>query len=103
MSTLARIKQLMDQREWTLYRLAKESGVLHSTLTNMFNRNNDPSISTLESLCKGFGITMLQFFSNETDMTTTLTPPAKRDARQLEQAGREAAEDTAGAYEVNVI
>lgn len=77
MNTLERIKQLMDQRGWTLYRLAKESGVLHSTLTNMFNRNNDPSISTLESLCKGFGITMLQFFSNESNLTTTLTPKQK--------------------------
>jgi len=29
----------------------------------MFNRNTDPSISTLEAICKGFGITLSQFFS----------------------------------------
>lgn len=65
MNSLERIKELMNQRGWSLYRLAKESGVLQSTLSNMFNRNNDPSISTLESICGGFGISLLQFFSTE--------------------------------------
>lgn len=63
MNTLSRIKELLNQRGWSVYRLAKESDLLQSTLSNMFIRNNDPSISTLESICKGFGITMLQFFA----------------------------------------
>ena len=70
MSTLDRIKQLMEQRGWSIYKLAQESEVLQSTLSNMFNRSHDPSISTLESLCKGFGITMAEFFANEGEPIT---------------------------------
>jgi len=34
----------------------------------MFNRNNDPSISTLEDICSAFGITLSQFFANEGEL-----------------------------------
>lgn len=60
--TNRRIKQLMDERNWTEYRLAKESGLSQSTISNMYKRNTDPSIATLEAICKGFGITLAQFF-----------------------------------------
>ncbi len=65
MDTKARLKQLMNEREWTIYRLAKESGVAWTTIRNMFVRDTDPSIQTLESLCKGFGITLSQFFDSK--------------------------------------
>lgn len=64
MDAQKRIKQLMDDRGWTDYRLAKESGLSHSTVTNMFNRNNAPTLPTLESVCRAFGITLAQFFSD---------------------------------------
>lgn len=63
MDAQKRIKQLMDERGWTDYRLAKESGLSHSTVANMFNRNNAPTLPTLEAVCKAFGITLAQFFS----------------------------------------
>jgi len=62
MDTNERIRQLMDERKWTEYRLAKESGLSQSTIANLFKRNTVPSISTLESICAGFGITLAQFF-----------------------------------------
>jgi hypothetical protein len=34
----------------------------------MFNRNTQPNITTLESLCEGFGITLAQFFSDDSGM-----------------------------------
>lgn len=58
-----RIKQLMDERGWTEYRLAKEAGLSQSTISNMFHRNNSPTIPTLETICKGLDITLAQFFS----------------------------------------
>lgn len=58
------IRQLMAEREWTDYRLAKEANLSHSTVTNMFNRNNVPTLPTLEAICKAFGITLAQFFSD---------------------------------------
>lgn len=57
------IKELMDERNWTTYRLSKEAGLSHSTITNIFKRNNAPTFPTLEAVCKAFGITLSQFFS----------------------------------------
>lgn len=67
MDTNARIRQLMDERHWTEYKLAKESMLSQSTIANLFKRNTVPSISTLEAICSGFGITLAQFFA-EGDM-----------------------------------
>lgn len=64
MDTNERIKRLMNERNWTEYRLAKESGLSQSTIANLFNRNTVPSITTLESICNGLGITLAQFFSD---------------------------------------
>ena len=63
MDAQRRIKQLMEERDWTDYQLAKESNLSHSTVTNMFNRNNAPTLPTLEAVCKAFGITLAQFFT----------------------------------------
>lgn len=68
MNTLEKIRKLLDDRNWSMYKLSKLSGVSQSTLSNMFSRNNDPSISTLEDICKAFGITLSQFFANEGEL-----------------------------------
>ncbi len=73
MDAQKRIKQLMEERGWTDYRLAKESNLSHSSVTNMFNRNNAPTLPTLEAVCKAFGVTLAQFFS-EGDEPYALTP-----------------------------
>jgi len=62
MDTNARIRQLMNERQWSEYRLAKQSGLSQSTVANLFKRNTVPSVTTLESICKGLGITLAQFF-----------------------------------------
>lgn len=75
MDTHSRLRQLMAERGWTAYRLAKESGLSESTLANIFKRNTVPSISTLESVCSAFGISLAQFFA-ESEMVE-LTPELK--------------------------
>lgn len=62
-NTQERIRQMMDERGWSEYRLAKECGVSQSTISNIFNRNYQPSISSLEIICRSFGITLSQFFA----------------------------------------
>ena len=71
----ARLQQLLRERGWTEYKLSKECGLAQSTIGNIFRRNTLPSIATLEMICKGFGITMAQFFA-EGEMVE-LTPELK--------------------------
>ena len=71
MDTQKRIRELMEERGWTDYRLAKEANLSHSTVTNMFNRNNAPTLPTLEAVCQACGFTLAQFFANEDEMTLT--------------------------------
>lgn len=58
-----RIKQLMEEREWTDYKLAKQANLSESTITNIFKRNNSPTFNTLEAICRACGITLAQFFT----------------------------------------
>ena len=63
MDILGRIKQLKDMRGWSNYRLAKEAGMHEGSLNNLFRKNYQPTIPTLETICGGFGITLTQFFA----------------------------------------
>lgn len=63
MDAKARLRELMDERNWSEYRLAIASGLSQSTVANIFNRNTTPSVATLESICSGLGITLAQFFA----------------------------------------
>lgn len=64
MNTKQRLKELMDERHWTEYRLAVASGLSQSTISNIFHRDSSPSIATLEAICNGLGISLSQFFAN---------------------------------------
>ena len=75
MDTHSRLCQLMAERGWTAYRLAKESNLSESTLANIFKRNTVPSITTLEAVCSAFGISLAQFFAE--DEMVALTPELK--------------------------
>lgn len=74
------------------------AGCLQSTLANIFKRNTVPSITTLEVICKGFGITLSQFFADGEMVEMTpelkevfeswmaLTPSQKSAALQMLKA-----------------
>lgn len=65
MDILKRLKHLQQQRGWSDYKIAKEAGLSPNTVSNIYRRNNIPSMVTLEALCKAFGITMAQFFAQD--------------------------------------
>ena len=67
MNAQKRIRELLDERGWSEYHLAKVSGLAQSTITNMFKRNNAPTLPTLEAICAAMGITLSQFFSDGAD------------------------------------
>lgn len=98
MDTHERLRQLLNERGWTEYRLAKNCGLSESTIANIYRRNTVPSLVTLEAICKGFGITMAQFFA-EGEMVeinpelkelfenwVNLTPKQKKAANQMLKA-----------------
>lgn len=78
MDCLERIRTLLEERGWSVYRLAQEAGVPQSTLANLFLRNNMP---TLERICQALGITMAEFFSQQ----PTLPPEEELTAQLLEE------------------
>ena len=65
MDVLEHIKVLRDERGWSNYRLARESGISDTTLNNLFRLNHFPTIPTLEAICAGFGISLSHFFAEE--------------------------------------
>ncbi len=67
MDVLKKINKLRIERNWSVYRLSVESGIPQSTITNMFNRETLPSITTLEMLCQAFGISLSEFFYDENE------------------------------------
>lgn len=73
-----RIRQLMDERGWTIYRLAQESKLSQTTISNIFKRNNQPSIPTVNAICDACGITLDQFFA-EDDPANTLNARSEFD------------------------
>ncbi len=74
MTVLERILQLKGERNWSEYRLSEESGIAQSTISSWFRKNINPSISSLESICHAFHITLSQFFAYDNvpvDLTDT--------------------------------
>ena len=62
---LDNIKKYMELRNWSLYRLAKESEIPYTSLHSMFEKNTQPTLSTLRKLCDGLGINLCDFFSDD--------------------------------------
>ena len=56
-----RISSLCQKRGITIYQLAKMSGVSHSTLDNIVNRNTvNPRIKTLHRIATAFSLTVAE-------------------------------------------
>lgn len=72
MDVLKRIRDLMQERNWSEKDLSIHSGVPQTTINSWYQRNHHPSISTLEDICRGFDISMSDFF-NDSRNTSALT------------------------------
>ena len=65
MTVREKLLALLQTRGWSFYRLAKESGVAWSTIRNMFERGTDPTLSTLEALCAGLGVSLVELLQDD--------------------------------------
>lgn len=70
MNVQERLLELMSQRNWTAYKLAKQADLSETTISNMFKREQLPTLYTLGRICDAFGITLSQFFAEGDDPVT---------------------------------
>lgn len=77
-----RITEMLEQRNWTIYRLAKEADIPYSSLNNLFVRNTMPTVSTLMKICEGLNVSMSEFFSEDTPAHTS-SADLKSDEKEL--------------------
>ena len=86
MDVLTRITKLRLNRGWTDYELAKRSGLPQSTISSWYTKNMTPSVSSLENICKGLGISLSQFFLEEDSGEATIL--SRQQHRLLAYASR---------------
>ena len=61
-----RIIALCQERDISINALSIQSGVTQSTVNNIVSgRNNSTTVSTIQKLCDGLGITIIDFFNSE--------------------------------------
>ena len=71
-----RILQLCEERDLTINKLCTISGVTQSTVNNLVGgRNNSTTVSTIQKLCDGLGITISDFFGD--DLFKDIEPEVK--------------------------
>ncbi len=73
MDVLEKIDRLRKERGWSINNLAMEAILTQSTLNNLYVRKTEPKLSTLRAICNAFGITLAEFFS-EDSAPDTVTP-----------------------------
>jgi len=60
---LEKITEERLKRGWSEYQLSVNSEIAQSTISTWYRKNMQPSVSSLEKVCSGLGITLAQFFS----------------------------------------
>ena len=61
-----RITDLCNENGITINKLSTISGITQSTLNNIISgRNNSATVSTIQKICDGLGITITEFFTSD--------------------------------------
>ena len=68
-----RINFLLDFNKWSMYKLAKEANLPYSSICNIFHRKSFPSLVTLDKICKGFNISLSEFFDYNSNPLRDIT------------------------------
>lgn len=74
---LTTITTYREQRGWTEYQLAEESGLPQSTISSWYRKKMIPTVPSLEKICTAFGITLSQLFA-EGDEPVSLTASQRK-------------------------
>ncbi len=65
MNTIARVHELADAQDMTMYRLAQISGISMTTIRMAERRGGQLKIDTIEQICRALGITLSAFFADQ--------------------------------------
>ena len=65
MDTIQRVRELANERNLTLSKLAELRNLPQSTIKNTARRKGQLSVETLEQICRGLGISWSEFFAKE--------------------------------------
>ena len=61
-----RILSLCKEKHFTINKLSTESGVAPSTVKNiLYGKSQNPGIVTIKMLCDGLGVTLIEFFNDD--------------------------------------
>lgn len=63
MNTMVRVRELVDARNMSLYKLAQLCGISYSTFKNTEKRNGQLTVDTIERICLGLEIPLAEFFA----------------------------------------
>lgn len=75
-SVLKKIETEKAKRGWSDYQLAQNADINQSILSTWKQRNIEPSLASIEQICKAFGISLSEFFAEEGEKVV-LSPEQK--------------------------
>lgn len=84
MDVAQRLRELRTRLSLSQNQLAKRSGVAQTAVSYIERGGKNPSIDTLELLCEGLGVTLAEFFTDESTGQLDVPP----DLRELLAVGR---------------
>ena len=64
-----RLKQLREAKEFSIYRLSKDSDISQGHISDLENGKNQRTIETLKKLRTPMGITLSEFFNEDGEVT----------------------------------
>lgn len=71
-NVLERITEMRKERHWTEYQLAEKSGLTQSTISSWYRKGMLPTIPSLTKICDAFGISVSQFFLDDSNQAVML-------------------------------
>ena len=89
MDILEKITKLRLEQNWTEYQLAENSGLTQSTISSWYRKNLIPSITSLERICEAFGISLSQFFKDDTTSFTEITQSQQETLKRWSKLTKE--------------
>ena len=60
-----RVRELLKEKKMTQYKLAQETGLYHSTMTDILNcKYQTPNFKNMALIIKALGLSMTEFFNS---------------------------------------